>query len=125
MGCSHLPLKHWPKFYSGRYCIYVAADPCLLMQGLQNHKKLSKYELVAFPNVPANTYFHTKNCLFSMDIIAIDASGTILQIWTAGPNRSKIGPVLPGVNYVIEAQAGWCQNNRIGVGTKLQFKREK
>jgi len=121
MKCQPIPIETWNQYKSGPFTIIVAQTPCERQQGLQGTKQLGTNTLVLFLDIKGGTYFHTQNCFFAIDIIALDNANKILKFWTAKPNLSSTGPVPSGTARVLEANAGWLLTNDLKVGDIIPF----
>lgn len=116
MYCFHEPINQWPLIERKPYRIIVADTSCRRVQGLQGAIHLPPKTLMLFPDITPGTYFHTKNCLFDMDIVPLSSSGEVLNIYTVKPNSLKIGPMPIATRKVLEAPAGWFKQRGIRVG---------
>jgi len=117
--CPFIPLSDWTAIKKGPYTIILANTICKRLQGLQCIKKLPRDTLALFKNISAGTYFHTRNCLFSIDIVPLSNTGEVLRMWTVNPNNNNIGPMPYFTSKVLEAPAGWFRNKNIKVGDFL------
>ena len=116
MHCSFTPLSQWTIVTKGPYKILIADSLCKRIQGLQGTKSLPENTLMLFHGIYPGIYFHTRNCLFDMDIVPISNSVEVLDIFTAKPESSQIGPMPYLTSKVLEAPAFWFKKNSIRPG---------
>lgn len=109
----------WNSFQWGNYQVFTADTFKQKKTGLQFVNKLPPKTLVLFKDMPPGTYFHTVNCLFTIDIIALDSQNKILGVWTVIPNQKTIGPMPVGTKNVIETQGGWAELKKLKIGDNL------
>ena len=121
MKCQPIPISSWEQYLAGPYTIIFAKTSCEKQQGLQGTKVLSDKTFVLFLNMHGGGYFHTKNCYFPIDIIAMDTSNKILNAWTAIPNLNSIGPMPPRTDKVLETKAGWMASQKLKIGDVIPF----
>lgn len=119
MDCKHIPLNHWSYIKSGPYRIFVADTPCKKIQGLQGITRLPQNSFMIFKNIPPGLLFHTRNCLFPLDIVPINKAGKVLNIYTVGIDVEEIGPMPVDTNKVLEAPAFWFKRNGIEIGNYI------
>jgi len=121
MQCIPSPISTWPSEIRGPFNVILADTLCKRWQGLQWVKNLPQSTLMLFKTIPPGIYFHTRNCLFPIDIISLNSLGLVLKIWTVYPDQSQIGPMPLGTKYAIETNAGWAASNMIKIGYNLSF----
>jgi uncharacterized membrane protein (UPF0127 family) len=119
MKCHPIPISQWEHFKQGPYTIIVAKTPCQKQQGLQGANRLPDKTLLLFLGISGGMYFHMRNCRFPLDIISLDKNGIILEVETAGPEESEIGPTPPKTVRVLETHANWVKNNGLKVGDMI------
>ena len=119
MYCFHEPISNWKTIKRNPYTLIIADTPCRMKQGLQALAALPKNTFMLFPRIKSGTYFHTLNCLFDMDIVALDALGKVLAVFSAKPGQKKIGPMPYGTDKVIEGPFNWFKSNGIVIGDFL------
>jgi len=121
MKCLPIPIQKWKFFQQGPYRVIIAETFCQKKQGLQQAAGLLRNSFLLFLDVSPGQVFHTKNCNFPIDIIALNRHNKILKHWTANPNLLNIGPMPLGTNKVLETNAGWCKTNSVTVGDIIPF----
>ena len=100
------------------------------IHGLSNRKSLEVNSgmLFIFPNLRIRNFW-MKDMEFSLDIIWIK-DDTIIDIEANAPIPFEKQEALPiykspsEVNYVLEVNAGWAEENRVQIGDKVTFKLE-
>lgn len=112
-------IRDCPKIQIGKYTVYVASTLEQKKQGLQFISQLPTNHLMLFPGMAANSYFHTVNCAFPMDIVSLNSDNKVLDIWAAGPNMKSIGPTPPTTTSVIEGPLGWSKKANLQIGANL------
>jgi len=107
----------------GNYSVIIAQTECQKFQGLQwEPTPLPKNTVIMFNNITSGIYFHTVNCKFSIDIVALDRDGKVLSTWkNVPPNQNQVGPMPLRIKRVVEATAGWIDSKQIKVGDMLPF----
>ncbi len=107
----------------------IAATPETREYGLMNRKSITPCDGMAFffpatslaPLTFSNQKFWMKNTLIPLDILFLDASGTIVHITTAQPLSLKaVGPNGP-VATVIEIAGGRAKKEGITIGDKVRY----
>lgn len=123
MRCIPVSVKRWRTVVLGNYTVIIAQTACQKFQGLQWEKEpLPDNTVIMFLNIPSGIYFHTVNCTFPIDIVALDRDGKVLAIWkNVPPNENRVGPMPSRINRVVEATAGWVDTKSIDVGDILPF----
>jgi uncharacterized membrane protein (UPF0127 family) len=121
MQCPFLPINKWQVKQAGPFRILIADTLCKRSQGLQRVPRLPENTFMYFPDVHPGTHFHTNNCLFEMDICPVSRHGQLLQIFTAAPETSSVGPMPSHTAAVIEAPANWFINNGFRKGDYFPF----
>ncbi|MBA3047577.1 DUF192 domain-containing protein [Patescibacteria group bacterium] len=106
--------------------IEIADTPELRYQGLSNKEKLCADcgMLFVFPNKEIRT-FVMRDMNFPLDIIWIDDEKVVKINKNTLPEGSD--PVMryssdAPANYVLEVNSGFCEENGIGVGDKINLK---
>lgn len=112
-------IRSWPQMRIGKYTLYIASTLEQKKQGLQFVDSLPPNHLALFTNMPAESYFHTVNCAFPMDIIPLNFNNKVLDIWSVGANMKLIGPTPPQTASVIEAPLGWAKRMNLKTGDNL------
>ena len=97
--CVTSPILNWYSEKRGPFKVIFADTLCKRWQGVQWTEYMPPNTLMLFKTIPPGMYFHTKNCLFPIDIISLNKLGLVLKIWTAYPNQLQIGPMPPGTKY--------------------------
>lgn len=96
------------------------------MQGLSGRKYLGDYEGMLFiMDTTGGSSFWMKDMYIPLDILFIDEKGFIVDI------REDMQPCEPGYcpnitssdvyKYALEVNAGFCKENRVGVGNTVLF----
>lgn len=119
MECNPTSVSTWKHYKVSGFTIYKAETLCQVRQGLQFLPILPEGHFLRFKGFLGGQFFHTLNCKFNLDIIALDARGRILTIFTAEPNLRQVGPMPANTFYVLETNAGWCARNKVSVGQSL------
>ena len=93
-------------------------------QGLSGRDKMAENKgmLFIFPQ-PGSYDFWMKDMLFSLDMVWVDAAGTIVAITKdISPDTfpKTFEPPSP-IKYVIEVNSGWSDRNNVKVGDKVSF----
>jgi len=114
-----LDINLWPQKVVGKYTLIVAETPRQKKQGLQFTDRLPPNFLMLFPGINADSYFHTVNCAFPLDIIPLNSKNRVLDIWSAGVNMKSVGPTPRGTVAIVEAPLGWARSQNIQVGSDL------
>lgn len=123
MRCIPVPIKRWRTIVLDNLKIIVAQTSCQKFQGLQwENEPLPDDTVLLFSNIPSGVYFHTLNCRFPLDIVALDRNGMVLRIWeNVPPNENQVGPMPAKINRVLEATAGWVSKQGVKEGDILPF----
>lgn len=121
MKCQPIPISEWDSYSYKNFKIIIAKTPCQRQQGFQYVKKTPLNTFLLFYGIKPGIFFHTNNCYFPLDIIALDANSHILGIWTVNINKNSIGPMPPSTKNVIETRAGWVQQNKLKIGDAIPF----
>jgi uncharacterized membrane protein (UPF0127 family) len=102
----------------------VADSPSTQKKGLGGHAPLEPNQGMWFVFKKTDIYpFWMKDMSFAIDIIWVDANGTIVDIWQNAtpdtyPNAYK--PARPA-KYVLEVSADFTRQNSVHVGDKVIF----
>lgn len=115
MQCRPVPISRWGYTIINGHKVFLAKTICEVRQGLQ---KVSPHEfqsndIMIFFNIPPGSYFHTQNCLFTLEITFMDKYNRIISSIIAKPGVSQIGPVPIGTNLVVESRAGWLKSQNL------------
>ena len=121
MHCPFLPINKWKIKQAGPFRILIADTLCKRSQGLQGVPSLPQNTLMYFPGILPGSHFHTNNCLFKMDICPVSRHGQLLDIFTAKPKTSRIGPMPRHTVAVLEAPAYWFAKNGYRKGDYFPF----
>lgn len=121
MKCQPVPISQWNYVVSGPLKIILAKTACQIQQGLQGAKYLPSDTLLLFLNIFSGRYFHTQNCHFMIDIIALNNDGKILNRWLAKPGLKRVGPTPIGTTMVLETNTGWMDKNSLHLGDSIPF----
>lgn len=101
---------------------YIAANNQLQTRGLQGFEKIGKSEGVLFPFSSAKTAtFHMGDVKFPIDIIFIGGDGRVNKIVENAQPGSKEKWAMGRVAAVVEANAGFCAENDVKVGSELVY----
>ncbi|MBN1385659.1 DUF192 domain-containing protein [Candidatus Woesearchaeota archaeon] len=104
----------------------VADTPELRAQGMMYRESLSEEEGMLFVfDRPAVYHFWMRNTLIPLDMIFLDPHKRIIHIEEKVPpcyeaECEKYGP-MEDVLYVVEVNAGYCENNGIESGQTVSF----
>lgn len=112
-------IHSWPQVKIGGYTLCIASTVEQKKQGLQFVDRLPSKHLALFKNISEGNYFHTINCAFPMDIIPLNSTNKVLDIWSVGTNMKLIGPTPPQTASVIEAPFGWAKRSKLQIGSNL------
>lgn len=113
--------QDWKRKQIGSYTIVIASEPWQKVQGLQGVKSLPFKTLMLFTELRPGIFFHTVNCLMPIDILPLDISGKVLDIWNnIRPNQEWIGPTPEHTFFVLEAPGGWAKNLKLEKGIDLR-----
>jgi uncharacterized membrane protein (UPF0127 family) len=92
-----------------------------LALGLQYVTKMPKNVGVLFSGLGRQaSVFHCHNCLFVIEMTALDKNGKILQIVNAPPETDKV-KMPEGTGYVIETNANVIRRKGFKVGDKIRL----
>lgn len=104
--------------------VEIADEPHEQTQGLSGRNNLDDNKgmlfIFASPLVPS---FWMKDMRFALDMLWLDASGTIIGIEkNVSPDMfpTTFSPLSP-VKYVLEVNAGWSDRNNIKIGNIMSF----
>jgi len=114
-----LGINFWPKISVGKFTLILATTYENIKQGLQLVDRLPPNHLMLFLTIPENSFFHTVNCLFPLDIISLNSENKVLDIWSARTNMKQIGPTPKGTVKVVEGPLGWARKMNIKRGSNL------
>lgn len=93
------------------------------MRGLMFRESLGENDAMIFVYAAAQrASFWMKNTLIPLDIGFVDESGTLTEIKKLYPqNLDSVKSSRSDIVYCIEANAGWFENNKVGVSSKLDM----
>lgn len=96
-----------------------------MAQGLQNVPEMPYNKGLLFDlGVSKDVTYHTKNCLFPMDIMFIDANKSIIKILhSVQPEQNDLN--CENVRWVVETNGGWAKDNGVMEKTKIASKSSK
>jgi len=114
-----LGINSWPKISIGKFTLIIATTSEQIKQGLQFIDRLPPNHLMLFQHIFENSFFHTVNCSFPLDIISLNSENRVLDIWSARPNMKQIGPTPKGTAKVVEAPLGWAKQMNLQIGSDL------
>ena len=102
--------------------VEIADEPIEQVQGLSDRENLGSQKGMLFIfDQPIMPGFWMKDMHFDIDIIWIDASGTIVGIEkSVSPDTypQTFNPPSP-IKYVLEVNAGWSDKNKIKIGDQI------
>lgn len=105
-----MPISDWPKKQIGPITLYIANTPELSSRGMQHLHDFPDTALMVFRASP-NTSFHTLNCKFPLDLVALDKNLKVLSATQVNPGEA-VATITPiNTAYVIEAKAGFLVRN--------------
>lgn len=109
---------------NAKLSVAIADESSKQTKGLSEVNKMADDQGMLFifpqPIIPA---FWMKDMLFSLDIIWIDVSGTIIRIEkNVSPDTfpKTFSPSSP-VKYVLEVNSGWSDRNNVQTGNNINF----
>lgn len=121
MKCRPLFISKWKNYQYKNYKVIIATTFCQKQQGFQFIKFVPANTFLLFNNILPGTFFHTRNCNFPLDIIALDSINRILGVWSADIDKNSIGPMPSSTKKVIETHAGWIKQNQLKIGDVIPF----
>lgn len=104
------------------FAVEVADDPAERAQGLMFRESLPPDQGMLFVyETPHEARFWMKNTLVALDIVFADATGTVTHVHAnARPMDETVIPGGPGVQYVLEINAGLAERLGIAPGALMR-----
>lgn len=127
MNQSSLPVLtiRSPEGDEARFYVEVADEPQERSQGLMNRPELPLNQGMLFVfDEQKPVSFWMKNTLIPLDIIFIDADGTVVAVETMQPCESDPCTTYPSgapALYALEVNAGQARQYNIVAGSTVQF----
>lgn len=105
-----------------RFSVEVADDPAERSQGLMDRERMARSAGMLFVyDSPQRVAFWMRNTLIPLDMIFIDATGTVARIHeNAVPLDETAIPGGDAIQYVLEINAGLSSRLGIDAGTVLR-----
>ena len=115
------------KNFNFRFDVDVADTPSKRMAGLQCRKKINKNEGMLFIwNQEDSRNFWMKNTLFPIDVIFINKSKVIVDIfYNAKPLDLNLITSKKKAKYVLELNSGVLSSYKVKIGDKITFESDR
>jgi len=91
-----------------------------LALGLQYVTKMPENVGILFRDLGQVNSFHSRNCLFTIEMTALDKDGKILQMVDTLPENDRV-KIPEGTRYVIETNANVMRRKGFKVGNRIEF----
>lgn len=103
------------------YSAEILRTPDELARGMEGRKGFTPGWVMLFVHPKPGFYqYHMAAMTFPLDMVWLDQLGKVLEIHTAQPRSGPRGGRRRS-SFIIEANAGWAQANKLKMGDRIIF----